>query len=389
MNFSIGAKRLAGRTPFKRQRGLSLIELMVAMALGLAIVAAVGYVYVSGIGGYKVQDAQSRMQESARFVIETVSRDVRMAGYFGCTRSDNLGNKGYVEVVASQPVMTLDIDWLNGGSNDTVLDRFVDTSYFIRGISASASNTHPALPRYAKLMGSLKSGTDVLLVIRSGEDQQNAVQDADPTTLAFTLPQKLPGVSSGDNVTMVISDCRVARIFKPTYQTVSGSPTVRLNVQNGMNKNNNATGAIDDLNGQFGAEAVVSLFTPSIFYVAKPSLVGRLPELRRVTIAQNEASNYGRWSATGGEVVATGVETFQTSYMVTTNIGTSAATSQEFSLAAMEASPSNWGNVTAVRIQFTMVGQDSGTSVVQADGKLRQTYDFVVGVRARQYKGVS
>ena len=380
---------MTGRTQPRKQQGVSLIELMVAMAFGLTVVAAVGYVYVSGVGGYKVQDAQSRMQESARFVIETVSRDVRMAGYFGCTRSDNLGGKGYIEVVASQPVMTLDIDWLNGGSNTTVLDRFVDTSYFIRGISASASNTHPALPNYAKLSGSLKPGTDVLLVIRSGEDQQNAVQDADPTTLAFTLPQKLSGVSNGDNVTMVISNCRVARIFKPTYQTVSGSPAVRLNVQNGMNKNNNATGAIDDLNGQFGTESVVSLFTPSIFFVAKPSVVGRPPELRRVTIAQNEASNYGRWSANGGEVVATGVETFQTSYVVTANIGTNTATSQEFSLAAMEATPNNWSNVTAVRIQFTMVGQDAGTSVVHADGKLRQTYDFIVGVRARQYKGVS
>ena len=79
--------------------------------------------------------------------------------------------------------MTLDTDWLNGGSNSTVLDRFVDTSYFIRGISASASNTHSALPNYAKLSGSLKPGTDVLLVIRSGGDQQNAVRDADPTTL--------------------------------------------------------------------------------------------------------------------------------------------------------------------------------------------------------------
>ena len=389
MKLSIRCVMLNKHTQFKRQQGVSLIELMVAMALGLAILAVVGYVYVSGVGGYKVQDAQSRMQESARFVIETVSRDVRMAGYFGCTRSDNLGNKGYVEVVASQPVMTLDIDWLTGGANTTILDRFVDTSYFIRGISASASNAHPALPNYATLSGSLKPGTDVLLVIRSGEDQQNAVQDADPTTLVFTLPQKLPGVSNGDNVTMVISDCRVARIFKPTYQTVSGSPTVTLNVQNGMNKNNNATGAIDDLNGQFGAESVVSLFTPSIFYVAKPSVVGRPPELRRATIAQNVVSNYGKWSTTGGEVVATGVETFQTSYVVTANLGTSTATSQEVSLAAMEASPSNWGNVTAVRVQFTMVGQDSGTSIVQADGKLRQTYDFVVGVRARQYKGGS
>ena len=372
-----------------RQQGLSLIELMVAMALGLAIVAAVGYVYVSGVGGYKVQDTQSRMQESARFVIETVSRDVRMAGYFGCARSDNLGNKGYVEVVASQPVMTGDIDWLNGGSNTTALDRFVDTSYFLRGISASASNLHPALPNYAKLSGSLKPGTDVLLVIRSGEDQQNVVQDADETTSAFTLPQKLPGVSDSDNVTMVISDCRVARIFKPTYRTVTNSPTVRLNVQNGMNKNVNATGAIDDLNGRFGAESVVSLFMPSIFYVAQPTAAGRPPELRRATIGQNLATNYGGWVINGGEVVATGVETFQTSYVVTANIGTSTATSQELSLAAMEAAPTNWGNVTAVRVQFTMIGEQGGTSVVQSDGKLRQTYDFIVGIRARQYKGVS
>ena len=367
------------------QRGVTLIELMIAMTLGLAIVAAVGYVYISGTVGYKTQDAQSRMQEDARFITETVSRDVRMAGFFGCTRSDVLNDHGYIELVASAPVMTNPTDWLAAG---TAVDRFVDVGYFIRGISAGSTNASPALPGYAMLSGSLQANTDVVLILRSSEDQQ-AVVPGDSAT--FGLARPLAGVSSSDNVTLVVSNCEVAKIIKPTYQSVkSGSTTTTtLKVANGMNKSVADGGKAEEVSRVFGNDATVSLFTPSIFYVAKPTAANPLPTLRRATIAQNSASNYGGWQTTGGDIVATGVETFQTSYFVTANLGTTTATSSEKTLADMEANPSNWPNVTAVRVRFTMVAQATGTAVSTADSKLRQNYDFTVGVRSRQYKGVN
>ncbi len=392
----LSTSRFAHRLMRSNQRGVSLIELMIAMTLGLAIIAAVGYVYVSGTTGYRVQNNQSRMQEDARFIIETVSRDVRMAGYFGCTRSDTVGKQAYVELLASQPVMTLDTGWLVGGSDTKNIDRFLDTGYFLRGISASSANASPALPGYAKLSGSLQPNTDVLLIIRAGDEHAavESVLDANTSVNAgeVKLKHPLPGVKTADNVTLVISNCEVAKIVKPTFTVISsGSLAASMKSDNGMNHSNSGAGGAADTLGDsgWGDDAIVSMFAPSIFYVAKPASTGALPSLKRATIAQNSAINYGGWASNGGDIVATGVESFTTSYMVTTDIGTNTATSQETSLAALEATPANWQNVTAVRVRFTMVSQESGTAVTTADGKFRQSYDFLVGIRGRQYKGAN
>lgn len=64
-----------------RQRGFSLVELMVAMVIGLFVVASVGMLFVSSKRTYLTQDANSRLQESARFIVDYLGRQVRMAGY--------------------------------------------------------------------------------------------------------------------------------------------------------------------------------------------------------------------------------------------------------------------------------------------------------------------
>lgn len=66
------------------QYGLSLIELMISMALGLLVILAVTYVYAGSRTNYRHQESFSAVQEAGRIALETISRDVRMAGYPGC-----------------------------------------------------------------------------------------------------------------------------------------------------------------------------------------------------------------------------------------------------------------------------------------------------------------
>ena len=63
-----------------RQQGFSLIELMVAMAIGLFLVAVVGVLFVNSKVTYLAQDANSRAQENARFGLELLAQQVRSAG---------------------------------------------------------------------------------------------------------------------------------------------------------------------------------------------------------------------------------------------------------------------------------------------------------------------
>src|SRR5436190_22011265 len=72
------------RTLRHSMRGLSLVELMVAITIGLIIMAAVSAVFVNSRANYTTQESLARLQENARIAINTVARDLRMAGYYGC-----------------------------------------------------------------------------------------------------------------------------------------------------------------------------------------------------------------------------------------------------------------------------------------------------------------
>lgn len=62
------------------QGGFSLVELMVAAAIGLLLVAVIGNVYLAGRQSFRDQDEASRLQESGRFVLNIVSRALHDTG---------------------------------------------------------------------------------------------------------------------------------------------------------------------------------------------------------------------------------------------------------------------------------------------------------------------
>lgn len=68
-------------------RGFALIELMVAMTIGLFIIGGMVIAYTSSKQTYRVEEGLSRLQENGRFALETISRDIRMADYNGCFSS--------------------------------------------------------------------------------------------------------------------------------------------------------------------------------------------------------------------------------------------------------------------------------------------------------------
>lgn len=71
------------------QRGLSLVELLVATSLGVLVVGALGTIFVGNQRSSDLNDALVDMQESARFALGSMARDVRMAGYRGCLDGRN------------------------------------------------------------------------------------------------------------------------------------------------------------------------------------------------------------------------------------------------------------------------------------------------------------
>lgn len=64
------------------QSGVTLIELMISMTIGLFVVMAATVLLMSTKSGYLMQDDEAQIQASGRFAIETVSRAVRQSAYF-------------------------------------------------------------------------------------------------------------------------------------------------------------------------------------------------------------------------------------------------------------------------------------------------------------------
>jgi len=66
------------------QSGFTLVELMVALVLGMFLTAGVIQVFTSNQQTYRVTENLSRLQENGRFAIEFIARDVREANYKAC-----------------------------------------------------------------------------------------------------------------------------------------------------------------------------------------------------------------------------------------------------------------------------------------------------------------
>jgi type IV pilus assembly protein PilW len=68
----------------RHQCGLSLIELMVALGLGLLLTAAVSQIFLSSRKTETLQDAMSQVQDSGRFALDLIVSDLQRVGYMAC-----------------------------------------------------------------------------------------------------------------------------------------------------------------------------------------------------------------------------------------------------------------------------------------------------------------
>lgn len=91
----------------RKQAGMSLVEVMIGMLLGLFLVGGVLQVFASSRHTYRMHEATSRMQETGRMALEMIGRDIRMADFWGCASDitnvvNNLdaAGAGYIDFTA-------------------------------------------------------------------------------------------------------------------------------------------------------------------------------------------------------------------------------------------------------------------------------------------------
>jgi type IV pilus assembly protein PilW len=64
-------------------RGFSLVELMVALVISLILLGGVSQIFLSSKKSFTIQDSLGRQQENGRYAIDTLTADLRRAGYWG------------------------------------------------------------------------------------------------------------------------------------------------------------------------------------------------------------------------------------------------------------------------------------------------------------------
>jgi type IV pilus assembly protein PilW len=105
-----------------KQSGLSLVELMIAILIGSFITAGLLQLFVNSRATYRIQESLSRLQEEGRFATNFLTRDIRMAGYWGClssaTQIESNLNPGASFNDFSTTITASDNDGLNG--SDTI-----------------------------------------------------------------------------------------------------------------------------------------------------------------------------------------------------------------------------------------------------------------------------
>ncbi|WP_445365488.1 PilW family protein [Microbulbifer sp. ANSA001] len=77
---------------FISQRGLSLIELMIGILLGSLLLLGVLQIFQSNSDTLRMQNGFSRVQESGRFAVDMLSKEIRQAGFWGCAENKNIEN---------------------------------------------------------------------------------------------------------------------------------------------------------------------------------------------------------------------------------------------------------------------------------------------------------
>ena len=88
----IFTKRYSVPSSRHRQQGLSLIELMISITLGLIILAAIVQVLISSKNAFVLERENAILQENARFAMDALRREVGAGGSTGCRNDSPIAN---------------------------------------------------------------------------------------------------------------------------------------------------------------------------------------------------------------------------------------------------------------------------------------------------------
>ncbi|MGQ2921663.1 MAG: PilW family protein [Hydrogenophaga sp.] len=338
--------RTLTRPGSRRQAGFVIVELMVALVLGLLLIGGVINIFMTNQQTFRTNENMGRMQENARISFELMAREVRQAG-------GNLCGASLMANVLNNATTAWTSNWDAG-----VLQGF-DNTQAATGIVATGTD-----------VGQRVANTDAVRVLSGGMFDGVTITAHNAATAQITLNTVNHGFAPNNIV--VVCDGESAALAKLTT-AVSGTSAVVAyavgvgadnNCSLGLNFPTDCSSAIGNSRA-FQAGGFVTLMTASTWYVGNNAKGGR---------------SLFRTNAAGTEEIAEGVRDMQLDYLQR-NTATGNLDSNWVNASAI----TDWtqgatSQVVAVRLRLTLETQ---TAVGTNQQPIQRQLIHVVNLRNR------
>jgi type IV pilus assembly protein PilW len=300
------------------QHGLSFVELMIAMALGLVLLSGVIGVFLATQQTYRINQALSEVQENSRSAFQLIARDIRSAGFTGCTNSGTVANTLNAATSA---------DWWSTWGNG------------IKGYD----NGGPTTFTPARV-----SNTDSLQIMFGGGRSFN-VESHNAASAQFKVNINAHGIKADD--ILVACDSAHVAIFQVTNASQA----------NGTIVHNTGTGAPGNCTKGLGFPVICTANGTPYQFTANSMLFRFESLVWYVAVNSRQTNSLYRVSLTGGapvyEEILEGVEDIQFRYLRRSASNYQTATEID----AMGAA--EWGRIVAVEVEFKLRTTVTKTSV--------------------------
>jgi type IV pilus assembly protein PilW len=346
------------------QAGFTLIEMMVSMLIGMAVMAGALQILVQGKINFITERELAVLQENARFAFKLFQDEIHMAGYNSCgAAAQNIANS-IIGAAAS---------WELNGTG-------------IQGYEHEAGTA--SLP--VQIRADVAAGTDVV-VLRKGDSSSYLVSHHTAATSRFNL-NKTHDIDPGDIVVVAAPDCQQVGYFQAVAATAAYVTHTTGNAVSPGNCTSSLAGSFACGSGGASARAyppgsVLMKLISHAYYVGPSEVSDDIPALfrERLGIVTNKA-------ATWSEELVQGVENLQVQYGIDLDGGDSAMAADVYVNA--DDVRIDWAKVRSVRISLRLrsvlpvyqinIPYEEFMGITNTDGSdrfMRQTFSTTINLR--------
>jgi type IV pilus assembly protein PilW len=242
----------------KRQQGFSMVELMVAITLGLLLTGAVISVFIGSRSAYQATAGVGDMADSGRFALNLIGESVRGAGNLACNSAMSATSQPASPGVLFTNNFGQGIEGFEASGSGPTLAIALPANPVVGAANNWTPNLAPemvaAIPGpYTPPVASPVQGSDVLVVRSSVPRVAPVYTTADVQPAAVNLPVTPEPIALATNQYAAIADCTKSVIFQVAAFVPAGGGNITLNA---------------GLPGVgFSAGAVVAPLTTIVYYI--------------------------------------------------------------------------------------------------------------------------